>query len=37
MSVLVWVEQKNNEAVVSSWEVLGKARELAGLVREIDA
>jgi electron transfer flavoprotein alpha subunit len=29
MSVLVWIEQKNNEAVASSWEVLGKARELA--------
>jgi electron transfer flavoprotein alpha subunit len=30
MSVLVWIEQKNGEAVSSSWEVLGKARGLAG-------
>jgi electron transfer flavoprotein alpha subunit len=30
MSVLVWIEQKNGAAVASSWEVLGKARELAG-------
>ena len=30
MSVLVWVEQKNGQAVASSWEVLGKAREIAG-------
>lgn len=30
MTVLVWIEQKNGEAVSSSWEVLGKARELAG-------
>ncbi len=29
MSVLVWIEQSNNQAVPSSWEVLGKARELA--------
>lgn len=29
MSVLVWIEQKNGEALASSWEVLGKARELA--------
>jgi electron transfer flavoprotein alpha subunit len=29
MSVLVWIEQKNDEALSSSWEVLGKARELA--------
>lgn len=29
MSVLVWIEQTNHKAVVSSWEVLGKARELA--------
>jgi electron transfer flavoprotein alpha subunit len=29
MSVLVWIEQTNNEAVPSSWEVLGKAREIA--------
>lgn len=29
MTVLVWIEQKNNEAVASSWEVLGKAREVA--------
>jgi len=29
MSVLVWIEQKNGRAVSSSWEVLGKARELA--------
>ena len=29
MSVLVWVEQKNGQAVLPSWEVLGKARELA--------
>lgn len=30
MSVLVWIEQKNGQAVSSSWEVLGKAREIAG-------
>src|SRR5829696_2081466 len=30
MSVLVWVEQKNGQALASSWEVLGKAREIAG-------
>jgi electron transfer flavoprotein alpha subunit len=29
MTVLVWIEQKHNEAVASSWEVLGKAREVA--------
>ncbi|MDI9546146.1 MAG: electron transfer flavoprotein subunit alpha/FixB family protein [Chloroflexota bacterium] len=29
MSVLVWIEQSNNQAVPSSWETLGKARELA--------
>ena len=29
MSVLVWIEQKNNQAVTSSWEVLGKGRDLA--------
>ena len=29
MSVLVWIEQANNGAAPSSWEVLGKARELA--------
>ena len=29
MSVLVWIEQKQGAAVSSSWEVLGKARELA--------
>ena len=29
MSVLVWVEQKNGQAIASSWEVMGKARELA--------
>jgi electron transfer flavoprotein alpha subunit len=29
MSVLVWIEQKNGQAPASSWEVLGKARELA--------
>lgn len=29
MSVLVWVEQANHKAVISSWEVLGKGRELA--------
>lgn len=32
MSVLVWVEQKNGAAVASSWEVLGKARELADVL-----
>ena len=30
MSVLVWIEQKQGAAIASSWEVLGKARELAG-------
>src|SRR3712207_1080390 len=30
MTLLVWIEQKNGQAVTSSWEVLGKARELAG-------
>ena len=30
MSVLVWIEQKNGQALSSSWEVLGKAHELAG-------
>jgi electron transfer flavoprotein alpha subunit len=29
MSVLVYIEQNNGQAVSSSWEVLGKARELA--------
>ena len=29
MSVLVWIEQKNNEAVASCWEVVGKGREIA--------
>jgi len=29
MSVLVWIEQSNNQAVPSCWETLGKARELA--------
>ena len=29
MSVLVWIEQSNNEAVSSCWEVLGKARNIA--------
>ena len=29
MSVLVWIEQANNEAVPSCWEVLGKARAIA--------
>lgn len=29
MSVLVWVEEKNGQAVASSWEVMGKAREIA--------
>ncbi len=29
MSVLVWIEQKQGAALASSWEVLGKARELA--------
>lgn len=29
MSVLVWIEQKNSQAVTSSWEVLGKGRDLA--------
>ncbi len=29
MAVLVWIEQKNNEAVASCWEVLGKGREIA--------
>jgi electron transfer flavoprotein alpha subunit len=29
MSILVWIEQNNGQPVASSWEVLGKARELA--------
>jgi electron transfer flavoprotein alpha subunit len=29
MSVLVWIEQIDGKAVTSSWEVLGKGRELA--------
>ncbi|MCC6457546.1 MAG: electron transfer flavoprotein subunit alpha/FixB family protein [Caldilineaceae bacterium] len=29
MTVLVWIEQKKGQAVSSSWEVLGKAREVA--------
>jgi electron transfer flavoprotein alpha subunit len=29
MSVLVWVEQNQNSAVASSWELAGKGRELA--------
>jgi electron transfer flavoprotein alpha subunit len=29
MSVLVWIEQTNHQAVGSSWEVLGKGGELA--------
>lgn len=29
MSILVWIEQTNNQAVASSWEVLGKGRHLA--------
>lgn len=30
MSILVWIEQVNGEAVSSCWEVLGKAQALAG-------
>lgn len=30
MSILVWIEQVEGEAISSCWEVLGKARELAG-------
>jgi electron transfer flavoprotein alpha subunit len=30
MSVLVWIEQNNNAPLANSFEVLGKARELAG-------
>lgn len=29
MSILVWIEQTNHQAVASCWEVLGKARQLA--------
>jgi len=29
MSVLVWIEQMNGRALASSWEVLGKARQVA--------
>ncbi len=29
MSVLVWIEQANGNAVASSWEVLGKGQQLA--------
>lgn len=32
MSVLVWIEQKNNHAVASCWEVVGKGRELADVL-----
>ena len=38
MAVLVWIEQANDKAVASCWEVLGKARELAaGLGTELVA
>jgi electron transfer flavoprotein alpha subunit len=30
MSILVWIEQVEGSALSSGWEVLGKARELAG-------
>jgi electron transfer flavoprotein alpha subunit len=30
MSILVWIEQNNQQPVASAWEVLGKARQLAG-------
>lgn len=30
MTILVWIEQNNGEAVSSCWEVLGKATALAG-------
>ena len=29
MSILVWIEQTNHQAVASAWEVLGKGRQLA--------
>lgn len=29
MSILVWIEQNNGQAVASSWEVLGKGQQLA--------
>lgn len=29
MAVLVWIEQMNSHALASSWEVLGKARQVA--------
>lgn len=29
MSILVWIEQINNQAVTSCWEVLGRGRQLA--------
>lgn len=29
MSILVWIEQTNQQAVASAWEVLGKGRQLA--------
>ncbi len=29
MSILVWIEQNNQQPVASAWEVLGKARQLA--------
>jgi electron transfer flavoprotein alpha subunit len=29
MSVLVWIEQANGKAMATSWEVVGKARDLA--------
>jgi electron transfer flavoprotein alpha subunit len=32
MSVLVWIEQKNNDAVASCWEVVGKGRDLANML-----
>lgn len=30
MSILVWIEQNNQQPVASAWEVLGKARQLTG-------
>jgi electron transfer flavoprotein alpha subunit len=30
MSVLAWIEQSNGQPLAGSWEVLGKARDLAG-------
>ena len=32
MSILVWIEQNNGNAISNCWEVLGKAKELGETV-----